>query len=98
MLEPSRRLPHAEHVDWRLATQFVPLFMLGLVEYESDGEREGVSESLHEQQQTVVQPSTAVTSQTATSSATLVSLPDAASLFSSPVDSRLLPLELHSLS
>lgn len=72
--------------------------MLGLVEYESDGEREGVSESLHEQQQTVVQPSTAVTSQTATSSATLVSLPDAASLFSSPVDSRLLPLELHSLS
>ncbi|KAL3151494.1 hypothetical protein ABBQ38_012494 [Trebouxia sp. C0009 RCD-2024] len=61
--------------------------MFGLVDYESDGESEGPSEGQREQQQAMNQPSTAVTSQAATSSAQRITLPDATSLFASAVDS-----------
>ena len=66
--------------------------MLGLVDYQSDGESgesEGASEGQRDQQHALSQPTTAVNNRAG--SDTKISLPDATSLFSSRVDSRLLP-------
>ena len=67
--------------------------MFGLVDYQSDGDSEGASGTKPEQQQ-ANPPSTTAVTQASTIHAAQSSLPDAASLFSSPVDSRLLPADL----
>lgn len=67
--------------------------MFGLVDYQSDGDSEGASDSKPKQQQ-ASPPSPTAVSQASTILAPQASLPDAASLFSSPMDSRLLPVDL----
>lgn len=67
--------------------------MFGLVDYQSDDNSEGAPSGKPEQQQ-ASPPSTSVVSQASAIHASHTSLPDAASLFSSPVESRLLPADL----
>lgn len=67
--------------------------MLGLVDYQSDGDSEDACESKSERPQAVIQPSTKAVSQHPPVNAARTLLPDAASLLSSSIDSRLLPAD-----
>ena len=67
--------------------------MFGLVDYQSDGDSEDAADEQLKQQR-VNPPSTTAVSQVSTANVTHTVLPDAASLFSSSVDPRFLPVEL----
>lgn len=63
--------------------------MLGLADYESDEDTAGVPVLKREQQEAVRAPAQAVDARAPDSDKpTVIALPDAAALFSSPVDSR----------